>query len=222
MCGRFAQYSELDIYTNELEGQWQPVEAMPKVEPSWNVAPSKLAWVATRKDGLTAGQHMAWGFRPGWADGKMPRPINARVETAPTKPYFKKAWANSRCIVPVDCYYEWLQREDGKKTPMCIRLASGGPMLLAGLYEPPGEKDAHPCFAVITTKATGEIASLHDRKPLALAPEIAQGWLDPQAGKDDLGRIAATADERGFKWHQVSSKVNSTANDSADLIHEVA
>ena len=57
-----------------------------------------------------------WGYRPHWAVArKIPQMINARadkIESATWKPMLKAG----RVIVPVDCWYEWIKDEDGKKT----------------------------------------------------------------------------------------------------------
>jgi len=45
--------------------------------------------------------------------------INARVETVHQKPAFKKAFYQSRCLIPADGYYEWL-KVNGRKQPMRI------------------------------------------------------------------------------------------------------
>ena len=38
-----------------------------------------------------------WGLLPSWADPMAQKPINARLDTAATKPYFRKAWKTGRC-----------------------------------------------------------------------------------------------------------------------------
>jgi putative SOS response-associated peptidase YedK len=36
--------------------------------------------------------------------------INARAETAGTKPAFRDALKSRRCLIPADGFYEWVQR----------------------------------------------------------------------------------------------------------------
>lgn len=218
MCGRFAQFSNPQELMEDWLGRWDPSVSLPKLDPSWNVAPSKAAWVAADGGDGPAPRLMAWGFRPAWARDGMPTPINARAETAPAKGYFKGAWKGSRCIVPVDSYYEWQVREDGSKAPVSIGLVCGRPMLLAGLHAAPAAEGSAPTFAIVTTKARPEIEHIHGRMPLALAPEEAREWLDPGAGPDRVEAAAASPDVRELAWHAVSTRVNNPRNDGEELL----
>ena len=40
------------------------------------------------------------------------KPINARVESVARLPSFRAAYAKRRCIVPVDCFFEWRADEE--------------------------------------------------------------------------------------------------------------
>ena len=58
---------------------------------------------------------------PSWAkeEDKLPRPINAKAETAAIKPMFRQAYRRSRVLVPADAFYEW-KVVAGKKQPFLI------------------------------------------------------------------------------------------------------
>jgi putative SOS response-associated peptidase YedK len=52
---------------------------------------------------------LRWGLIPhgcGDPDGGR-KPINARAETVAQLPTFRAGYAKRRCIVPVDCFFEW-------------------------------------------------------------------------------------------------------------------
>ena len=58
-------------------------------------------------------QYTATGFfsQPLFGDSGQARSsspmVNARMETASTKPTFKESWERRRCIVPASYYFEW-------------------------------------------------------------------------------------------------------------------
>ena len=60
--------------------------------------------------------------------------FNARAEEIDTKPAFREAFRQRRCLVPVDNFYEW-EKTDGRKQPYAIALADRRLMALAGFWE---------------------------------------------------------------------------------------
>src|SRR4029077_13122630 len=164
---------------------------------------------------------MRWGLVPAWV--KDPRKftllINARSETVQEKPAFKNAIRRRRCLIPADGYYEWQGLEKPKR-PYFIHRRDGTPMGLAGLAEtwigPNGEE--LDTVAIVTAPASPDLAVLHHRVPVTIAPHDFERWLDCSANDVD----AVTALMRGsvegeFAWHEVSTRVNRVANDDAHL-----
>jgi putative SOS response-associated peptidase YedK len=60
------------------------------------------------------------------------RPVNARAETVQTSGIFSSAFAQRRCLVPSDAFYEWKPVQGGKQ-PYAIARQDGQPMAFAGL-----------------------------------------------------------------------------------------
>src|SRR5262249_44104906 len=75
---------------------------------------------------------LRWGLIPAWADDPSigSRLINARAETAATKPSFHPAFRSRRCLVVADGFYEW-QKLAGGKQPYFIGLQGDRPFGLA-------------------------------------------------------------------------------------------
>ena len=60
--------------------------------------------------------------------------INAGSETAPEKPYFRRAFRERRCLIPADGFYAW-KRENGAKQPCYFHMQVGRPFAFTGLWE---------------------------------------------------------------------------------------
>lgn len=175
MCGRIVQYRAPRDFTHTLNLHLQL-----SAEPigRYNVAPTTGVHVIHEVEGQVQDSVIPWGWRPHWAKGRA-GPINARLETVATKPFFRPIWKSGRCIVGADGWYEWKKDpEDPKrKQPYFIRLKSQAPMLIAALAQvrvglAPNEGDG---FVILT-------AASDARWPLVLAPEQARAWIDPHAG----------------------------------------
>jgi hypothetical protein len=69
---------------------------------------------------------MWWGLVPLWAKDMSGAAmmINARSETAATKPAFRDPLANRRCPIPADGFYEW-QRAGKAKSRIALKSTTG-------------------------------------------------------------------------------------------------
>lgn len=187
MCGRYT-LSQPEAIIEDLE-----VEVLGSIEARYNIAPTQEApIVRPRKDtGAWAVASVRWGLVPFWADDLSigNRLINARSETAASKPAFSQSFAERRCLVLADGFYEW-QKVEGGKQPFHVRRPDGGGLLFAGLWARwrKGEKPLDS-FTILTTRANARIAALHDRMPVILDRAAAARWLD--RAEADLGALEA-------------------------------
>lgn len=112
--------------------------------------------------------------------------INARSETADSKPAYRKLLASAarRALLPADGFYEWLRPEDRKqkRIPFRFTLSDGAPFAFAGLWTPTridGEWIA--TATILTTSANAVVARLHDRMPVILPDRDSElAWLSPE------------------------------------------
>lgn len=198
---------------------------LPEPGPSYNFAPTQVAPVLVAEQEAAADAHvemMRWGLVPGWAkDLKIgAQTINARVETVATKPAFRAAWKRRRCLVPISGYYEW--RPAGAiKQPYFIHPLQSPILFCAGLWEEwrAAEGPTLRSYTIITRAAQGDIANLHDRMPLSLAPDVFAEWLLGDAATAQ--RIADAAPPRDVTWHPVARAVGNPRNQSPALIEPV-
>ncbi len=105
--------------------------------------------------------------------------INARSETASTKPAFSDALKHRRCLIPADGFYEW-KRSGASKQPFCFEVSDGELFAFAGLWE--RWRDANgtwlKTFSILTTTPNAVTSAVHDRMPVILnAAFTTFGWI---------------------------------------------
>jgi putative SOS response-associated peptidase YedK len=217
MCGRFVITSPPEAVRRIFGYSEQP-----NFPPGFNISPTQPIPVVIIENGNRHFRLMRWGLLPAWV--KDPRKftllINARAETVREKPAFKNAIKRRRCLIPADGYYEW-QASGQRKRPYFIHRRDGGPIALAGLAEtwigPNGEE--LDTVAIVTAPASADLAVLHYRVPVTIAPADFEHWLDCNTHDvDAVMTLLRGPDEGEFVWHEVSTRVNRVANDDAQLM----
>lgn len=217
MCGRFVITSPPEA----LRRIFAYVE-QPNFPPRHNIAPTQPVPVVIVEHGARHFKLMRWGLVPSWVRDprEFPLLVNARSETVLERPAFKNAIRRRRCLIPVDGYYEW-QAAGGRKRPFFIYRRDREPFALAALAEtwigPNGEEV--DTVAVMTCRASRDLAVLHPRVPVAIAPADFERWLDCSADDADPAiPLLVPPEEAAFAWHEVSTGVNHADNDDAQLI----
>lgn len=226
MCGRFTLHEPADSLGEYFEALFQPsiIPFFPSYTPRYNIAPTQtvLTIRAQAHDSGVEAASMRWGLVPGWfksLDG--PPLINARAETVAEKPSFRTAFRRRRCLIPANGFFEWQVISPKLKRPHYIRLRSGQPMALAGLWETWQPLNAPPVESctILTTQANSVMKPLHDRMPVILAPEEFASWLDPgMANPDVLSAMLRQFPAEEMVAFEVSSLVGSVRNHGPDLI----
>ncbi|MBU6281362.1 SOS response-associated peptidase [bacterium] len=181
MCGRFVLTTPAQAIA-EAFGVDPPAELAPR----YNVAPGQRVAVvrAAGASGRRSLDLLRWGLVPSWAK-EVPRAvtlINARSDTAATKPAFRAAFRQRRCLVPASGFYEWQALPGGgRKQPWLFTLRGAGPFAMAGLWERwrPPEGPAIESCTILTTEPNELVAPIHDRMPVILPEEAWADWLDP-------------------------------------------
>jgi putative SOS response-associated peptidase YedK len=185
MCGRYTITIDKSTIEHRFGGRFYI--AHQEFEPTYNAAPSQMLPIIRtyHPDRI---ELATWGFRPeeDWRRPSRSRPqINARIETAATKPTFASSFRGRHCMVLADGYYEW--KTSGKrKQPYRIMLKSGEPFAMAGIYARNADAfdtaEKNPVnFAILTTAANDAVRHIHDRMPVILPLGREQNWLPPNA-----------------------------------------
>ncbi len=225
MCGRFA----LNATPAEVEALLAVME-LENFPPRYNIAPTQpvlLAMAGPRREpGSNLPDRRAmlvrWGLIPAWAkDPKdLPLLINARSDTAATKPAFRNAMRHRRALMPASGFYEW--KRDGKVTKQAywIRPKNGGVIAFGALMETwaePGGSEVDTA-AILTTDANPAIAAIHDRMPVVIRPEDFARWLDcVNYEPRDVADLLQPVEPEFFEAIPVSDKVNKFSNTGPEI-----
>ena len=144
--------------------------------------------------------------------------LNARSETAATKPAFRDSLKSRRCIVPADGFYEW-QKTGKTKQPYCFEVNDGELFAFAGLWDrwkDAAGKTLETC-SILTTTPNAVTSAVHDRMPVILNRDSYDLWLDP--GFTDVAALSDLLkpyDARLMRSYPVSTRINHAANDDVE------
>ena len=228
MCGRIGQFSAWQSYVEALAVFRDVNAAIDAQRPRFNAGPGTLVGVVYPDGSM---RPLWWGFRPHWAVvRKIPQMINARgdkIESATWKPMLR----DGRVIVPVDCWYEWIKEDDGKKQPYLLRPRDLAPIYLAALTNVTAAGKSGPRdpeegagmvdgVVIVTDQSDAGMVDVHDRRPVALTAKDADLWLDPKTPIEMAADIAITCTRpvEQFEWYKVSREVNDARHDGPELI----
>ena len=218
MCGRYRLSRRKQLVEEYFDTPSDDMEWTPR----YNIAPTQPVPVIRQnpKEPRRELSLMRWGLIPSWAKdssiaGQM---INARSETAATKPAFRDPLTNRRCLVPADGFYEW-KRSGKARQPYCFEVNDGELFAFAGLWDrwkDPGGQWVKSC-SILTTTPNAVTSPVHDRMPVILDRADYDLWLDP--GMTNAGAVSDMLkpyDARIMRCYPVSSRVNHVANDDAE------
>ena len=193
MCCRY--------WADETPETWAIVQEMERspLTPRWEkiagvksygeIRPTDVAPViAPDRNGNRAVFPMRWGFGSLSQSAGRTVLMNARTETASSKPTFREAWERHRCIVPASGYFEWehIRGENGKTRTgdkYLIRPKNAVMTWLCGLYR---IEEGLPVFVILTREPGEDTRFIHDRMPLILPEECIDDWISPDRDPGDL------------------------------------
>lgn len=222
MCGRFTLFTDIEEIKERFDIQGSFDE---EYQFSYNIAPSQSV-LSVINDGVRNRLgYLRWGLIPFWAKDEKAgyKMINARAETIAEKASFRNSYKKKRCLIIADSFYEWKKTPE-RKIPMRIKLKNHAPFGMAGLWESwksPEGISIYSC-SVITTVPNELMTSIHDRMPVILKPEDEKDWLNPSINDPAyLQQYLKSFDSEQMEAFEVSTDVNSTKNNSPNLIQQI-
>jgi len=232
MCGRYALKS-----SRKAIAAWFGLEedSLPPFGANYNVAPQTFQPVVrlSPQTGEREVVMLRWGLIPAWArssrEGAMR--FNARAEDLATKPSFRDALRQRRCLVPADAFYEWQKLDPKTKHPHAIAMRDGSLYAFAGLWDrwrEPGHGDDEgewlQTFTIITTDPNELMAPIHNRMPVIIPRRDYDRWLGSETSEDDrlpLDLLRPFPSEEMTAW-RVGDKVGNVRNTEAELLEEIS
>jgi putative SOS response-associated peptidase YedK len=223
MCGRYRlsrrkQLVEEYFDSAPWEEDWNP---------RYNVAPTQPVPVIRQnpKEPVRELSLMRWGLIPSWAkDASVAaKMINARSESASTKPAFRDALKTRRCLIPADGFYEWA-RAGKSKQPYCFEVGEGELFAFAGIWErwkDPSGGWIKTC-SILTTIPNAVTSAVHDRMPVILDQDSYDLWLDPgMRNVIAASELLKPCDAGLMRRYAVSTRINQVANDDEECSRPV-
>jgi putative SOS response-associated peptidase YedK len=224
MCGRYIIRQQ----TKALR-EWEKYGPPPFLD-SYNVAPTQQVPILRMRDGHPQFTQARWGLVPFFTHGAPPKysTINARIESFETAASYRGPWRRGqRCLQLASGFYEWHLDQYGRKSPYLISLADQELFAFAGLCDRSIKADGSAVESCvhITMRANALMADIHNtgdnphRMPAILRLEDRDAWLQGSAAEARAALVPYPADL--MVAYEVSLRVNSVKNNSADLIEPV-
>ncbi|WP_020525076.1 SOS response-associated peptidase [Catelliglobosispora koreensis] len=206
MCGRYATTrSSADL--SKLFAAFDETDDV--LAPDYNLAPTDPAPIVRVAEGQRRISVARWGLLPSWADSPRAgaRMINARSETLQTARAYARPFAEKRCLVPADGWFEWVD-----KKPFFMTLPEG--VVFAGLW---ADNRHGLSSTIVTMPAAGELTKVHHRMPLLLEEDRWEEWLTAEAGPELLLPVDSSYISR-IEIRAVGQAIGNVRNDGPDLV----
>ena len=229
MCGRYVSPDEAAI---ERHFRLRPRDLRLFIR-RFNVAPTMAIPIV-----VSDGEHWSllsarWGYIPSWwKETQAPtRTHLARSEDLWTRPMWRTAIRRSRCLIPMEGWYEWQEsrppeqgatRPTKRKQPYFIHPTHGSIVAVAGLldrWQTATGEELLSC-AALSRASTDRLSFVHDRMPVVLDEEGSMAWLSAHTSMDEIRALMSTMTIE-LNYHAVSLRGNNTRNDDEELISAI-
>lgn len=189
MCGRYGRRGD----KQKMAEAFHVNAGLDELYESEDCAPGSIQPVIRlNEEGEREFTSMRWGF-------KLPDRLlfNTRTEGVESANFWKKMFAESRCIVPATSYFEWA---DGLGSKQKYEVTFPGQEFLgiAGVWSPwqnPKTGQWEKTFSTFTSEPNALIKTIHDRQPVILERRDFAQWLGA-ADRPPIHLLRITPEER--------------------------
>ncbi|MFT0212701.1 SOS response-associated peptidase family protein [Pseudomonas sp. F1_0610] len=140
------------------------------MQAHWNLVPNKSVLMLRQESDLQADLAL-WGLTPQWMTDFSRAAPHARLETIEQQPMFKQAYAQRRCAIVANGFFEWRGKE--RKQAYWLFQAQQPLIFLAGIWE---SFDIAGKQYLSVAMLTYQAAQL--RRPLLLNKKMMRRWLN--------------------------------------------
>ncbi len=215
MCGRY----RLSRRKQAIEDYFAVEPSDLAWEPRYNIAPTQsVLTIRHQPGGATRRMSLAqWGLIPSWSKHASVATgmINARSESAGSKPAFREALSTRRCLMPADGFYEW-QKLPRAKQPFCFEVGPGEIFAFAGLWDQwkSATGGITESCSILTTTPNSVTADIHNRMPVIVPADDYDSWLDPNiTSVAIISQLLRPFDASRMTRYPVSARINTVQND---------
>lgn len=213
MCGRFGLTQSPAALLARLHAR-----SNAPFRPRYNVAPQQPV-LAVRNEPERVAEELIWSLIPESEPTEQRlSTFNARSEGLASSRLHAPLVPNQRAVVLADGWYEWRRETDGSRLPFWVHHPDGEPFAFAALWDRRGGERGPLTCTIVTRAATPELATVHERMPVALGDDALEAWLAPEPLP--LPEALAVLDggaQRAWSFHPVSRAVGNVRNDVPEL-----
>ncbi|MHA2053439.1 MAG: SOS response-associated peptidase [Candidatus Hodarchaeales archaeon] len=177
MPSRLAFFSSKD----EIESTYGVSSENIEIYPYYNLKPTNKATGIVNEEGYKL-VRMYWGYTRGFQSYK------ARSETVHEKKLFRKAFAEKRCVIFANGFFEW-ERSGKERIPHYFSLKNKPLFGIAGIYNSyfneEESKMKYKC-AVLTTEPHPIVEKIFHRMPVIFNKKQVDLWLDHEKTQEEL------------------------------------
>ena len=213
MCARKMMFSDVQKIKQDFQVKQG---SNPNFPPRWNVAiTDRQPIVRLNTNGKRQLDMATWDYRDEKVKSLKKRPpfYNARGESMSGS----EAFAQRRCLVPCDGFYEWAI-VDGKKQPFAFRRADGEPFAMGGVWSEwrdPETSESLLTYVELTVEPGALVRPIHGRAPLIIDRHDWAQYLEGTLS--EARKLVRPSDMPEFVCYPVSPEVNSVKNEGAHL-----